>query len=210
MVLTDGTSRDADEEIPSGWEDDTVGQGEGNTSPVLTETHHVRTPPPSGRIFRRFVILDQETARSDSLVADESELPIATQSNHNNVLPGQTASAPTTMEFRVKRDSEVKDIYGGRKRNPSEKGDLVKGAKRIGDFQQEVQGVMAVMKASMLHTYVARAGFCEDETVSLQRAKEYAKEHLTNNVDAIVDIDFIKTVSYFPLVCCASLNNPLA
>ncbi|KAF8595487.1 hypothetical protein BDV93DRAFT_514953 [Ceratobasidium sp. AG-I] len=139
-------------------------------------------------------VSDQETADSDGLIIDESEPPIATQSTHANTVGGLTTSAPTVMEFRSKRLNEIKEIGGGRKSKLSDKGDLVKGAKRIGDFDREVQGIMSVMKASMLHTYVARAGFCEDDAVSLQRAKDFPKEHMSGDVDTIVDDEFLKAM----------------
>lgn len=197
MVHTDSAPQDVDEEPPVGWGEDADGQGVGNADRMIGGPHRVRTPPPSRNIFRPLIVSAQQIADSDGFIVNESDLLIASQSTHANILPSRTISAPTTMELRVKRDKEIKDIYGGRKSKPSEKGDLVKGAKRIGDFEEAVQGVMAVMKASVLHTYVARAGFCEDSAVSLQRAQEYAKEHLKDDVDGIVDAAFLKTVSDF-------------
>ncbi|KAF8599612.1 hypothetical protein BDV93DRAFT_560240 [Ceratobasidium sp. AG-I] len=93
------------------------------------------------------------------------------------------------MEFRSKRLQEIKDIQGSRKTKPSEKGDRVKGAKRVGDLGHDAQAIMFVMRASLFHTYVTRAAWYEAEAVSLERAKNFAKEHMSDDLSVLIDDD---------------------
>jgi hypothetical protein len=183
----------------SGTEDDY----ETNATPSRPHTR-VRTPPPLARAVNRVGISDKSLADSDDFFANLAERRGPTCDVQ--VVPTTTTGGPTTAEFITKRATEIREIKAGRKWKPvgDSSRDTVKGAKSVRGYSEEEQALMYVMRASMQYTYAARSPWGSDEDDVIKRAKDFAKEYTTYQVDDMVSEGLIKTVSSCVYLCFIS------
>ncbi|KAG9090885.1 hypothetical protein FS749_000212 [Ceratobasidium sp. UAMH 11750] len=163
-------------------------------------TPRVRTPPPLARTPDQAPIAAEVAADDSGFLGDEDEPDGKEQvlGLHQDPVPmprlRKKYSAPTIAEYKERRITELCDIQAGKKYEPNAQYPRTKGAKKIGEYSKEAQGVMAVMRLSVRHSYVSRGPFWEDEGVLIERAKGLANEITECDLDQMVDKEFKKTL----------------
>ncbi|KAG9083738.1 hypothetical protein FRC06_004386 [Ceratobasidium sp. 370] len=150
---------------------DTANHGEDTATPS-PRVLRVRTPPPLARELGSTVI--QYTAEDSNQSVDEGSraCPIRYKPS-----VGPTLAAPTSAEFAMARTQEIIAIQNIRKAKSNPEASRIKGAKKITAYVGDEPKLMAMMRASMQHSFTTIAPWIIPDPTLYTLAKDFAKTH---------------------------------
>ncbi|QRV97701.1 hypothetical protein RhiJN_25720 [Ceratobasidium sp. AG-Ba] len=177
-------------------------------SPAASRIRRDRTPPPLVRMGCSSQLTEEElVARSDGLLVTGeipqevhrvSPIPAPLRLARESATPaprGSTLAPPTLVEFAKRRADEARSIQNARKATSGANTGSEQGARAIGSYEPATQSLIFLLRAGMQFDYLHHGPFILKEADRFARAKEFAQNLVTCDVDEIANEEVWKTMT---------------